>query len=225
MAKFTRQWSAEQCADVIRRHVADESASRIARSYDVSPSTITRLLKSPDIVAMVEERRAEVAAEAKRAEAAVRESERGAAERERKRRSRAAKQGSSPEMVERLRTAGEPKKQGRVGSEESTRCHFQVGGAPPFETPADFIRRKQAERELPLMQPTLIVTLTMQRTIWPRRRRYERQDIEQLAIHLHGLGCPRRRHPRRAAEPRSPASATLAIARPDFRLVPIEPER
>ena len=225
MAKFTRQWSAEQCADVIRRHVAGESARSIARSYDVSPSTITRLLKSPDIAAMVEERRAEVAAEAERAEAAVRESEQRAAERERKRRSRAAKQGPSPELVKRIPTAGEPKKQGRVGSEESTLVTSKWAGLPRSETQADFIRRKQAERELPLMQPTLIVAPTMQKMIWPEGDGYDRQDIEQLAIHLHeDLGCPSA-DILNALLAAKPGVNYRASARPDFRLVPIEPEQ
>ena len=225
MAKFTRQWSAEQCADVIRRHVAGESARSIARSYDVSPSTITRLLKSPDIAAMVEERRAEVAAEAKRAEAAVRESEQRAAERERKRRSRAAKQGPSPELVKRIPTAGEPKKQGRVGSEESTLVTSKWAGLPRSETQAEFIRRKQAERELPLMQPTLIVAPTMQKMIWPEGDGYDRQDIEQLAIHLHeDLGCPSA-DILNALLAAKPGVNYRASARPDFRLVPIEPEQ
>jgi hypothetical protein len=229
VAKFTRQWSAEQCADVIRRHVAGESASRIAQSYDVWPSTITRLLKSPDIAAMVEERRAEVAAVAKRAEAALRESEARAAERERKRRSRAAeraaKQGSSGELVERIPTAREPKKQGRAGSEESTLVTSKWAGLPPSETQADFIRRKQAERELPLMQPTLIVTPTMQRTIWLEGDGYDHDDIEQLAIHLHeDMGCPGA-DILDALLAAKPGLSYRATARPDFRLVPIEPEQ
>ena len=225
MAKFTRQWSAEQCADVIRRHVAGESARSIARSYDVSPSTITRLLKSPDIAAMVEERRAEVAAEAKRAEAAVRESERRAAERERKRRSRAAKQGPSPELVKRIPTAGEPKKQGRVGSEESTLVTSKWAGLPRSETQAEFIRRKQAEREPLLVRPTLIVAPRMQKMIWPEGDGYDRQDIEQLAIHLHeDLGCPSA-DILNALLAAKPGVNYRASARPDFRLVPIEPEQ
>jgi len=129
---------------------------------------------------MVEERRAEVAAVAERAEAAVRESEQRAAERERKSRSRAAKraakQGSSPEMVERFRTAGEPKKQRRVGSDGSTLVTSKWAGLPRSDMQAEFISRKQAERELPVMQPTLIVTPTMQRTIWPEGDGYDRQD-------------------------------------------------
>jgi len=227
--KFARQWSPEQLADIVHRHVAGESARSIARSYDVSPSTITRLLKSPDIAAMVEERRAEVAAEAKRAEAAVRESEQRAAERERKRRSRAAeraaKQGPSPELVKRIPTAGEPKKQGRVGSEESTLVTSKWAGLPRSETQAEFIRRKQAERELPLMQPTLIVAPTMQKMIWPEGDGYDRQDIEQLAIHLHeDLGCPSA-DILNALLAAKPGVNYRASARPDFRLVPIEPEQ
>ena len=227
--RFARQWSPEQLADIVLRHVAGESARSIARSYDVSPSTITRLLASPDITAMVKERRAEVAAEAKRAEAAVRESERRAAERERKSRSRAAeraaKQGSSPEMAERFRAAGEPKKQGRVGSEESTLVTSKWAGLGRSETQAEFIRRKQAERELPVMQPTLIVAPTMQRAIWPEGDDYDRQDIEQLAIHLHeDMGCPSA-DILDALLAAKPGVSYRATARPDFRLLPIEPEQ
>jgi hypothetical protein len=226
--RFARQWSPEQLADIVLRHVAGESARSIARSYDVSPSTITRLLASPDITAMVEERRAEVAAEAERAEAAVRESEQRAAERERKSRSRAAeraaKQGSSPEMAERFRAAGEPKKQG-VGSDGSTLVTSKWAGLPHSETQAEFIRRKQAERELPVMQPTLIVAPTMQRAIWPEGDDYDRQDVEQLAIHLHeDLGCPSA-DILNALLAAKPGVSYLATARPDFRLVPIEPEQ
>jgi len=227
--RFARQWSSEQLADIVLRHVAGESARSIARSYDVSPSTITRLLASPDITAKVEERRAEVAAETERAEVAVRESERRHAERERKSRSRAAeraaKQSSSPEIVERFRTAGEPKKQGRVGSDGSTIVTSKWAGLPRSETQAEFIRRKQAERELPLMQPTLIVTPTMQRTIWPEGDGYDRQDIEQLAVHLHeDLGCPSA-DILNALLAAKPGVSYLATARPDFRLAPIEPEQ
>jgi hypothetical protein len=41
------------------------------------------------------------------------------------------------------------------------------------------------------MQPTLIATPTMQRTIWPEGDGYDRQNIDQPAIQLHeDLGCP-----------------------------------
>jgi len=76
------------------------------------------------------------------------------------------------------------------------------------------------------MRPTLIVTPTMRRTIWPESNDgYDLQDIEQLATHLHeDLGCPSADilNARLAAKP---GVSYLATARPDFRLVPIEPEQ
>ena len=75
------------------------------------------------------------------------------------------------------------------------------------------------------MQPTLIVALTMQRTIWPEGDGYDRQDIEQLAIHLHeDLGCPSA-DILNALLAAKPGVSYLATATPDFRLVPIEPDQ
>ncbi len=106
---------------------------------------------------------------------------------------RAAKQGSSPEMVERFRTAGEPKKQRRVGAEGSTLVTPKWAGLPRSESQAEFIRRKQAEREIPVMRSTLIVAPTMQRSIWPESNDgYDRQDIEQLAT-FQQTATPKRR--------------------------------
>ncbi len=138
---------------------------------------------------------------------------------------RAAKQGSSPEMVERFRTGGEPKKQRRVGSDGTTLVTSKGAGLPRSESHAEFMHRKQAEREIPVMRSTLIVAPTMQRTIWPEGDGYDRQDIEQLAIHLHeDMGCPSA-DILNALLAAKPGVSYLATARPDFRLVPIEPEQ
>ena len=65
----------------------------------------------------------------------------------------------------------------------------------------------------------------MTRQIWLEGDGYDRQDIEQLAIHLHeNMGCPRA-DILDALLAAKPGVSYLATARPDFRLVPIEPEQ
>jgi PAS domain S-box-containing protein len=146
--------------------------------------------------------------------------------RKRERTARAEQSGQTPERVAQHRAGvgTRPKPELRA-SALSTPVTSRWAGLPRSETQVDFIRRKQAERELPLMQPTLIVTPTMQRTIWPEGDGYDRQDIEQLAIHLHeDLGCPSA-DILNALLAAKPGVSYLATATPDFRLVPIEPDQ
>ncbi len=59
-----------------------------------------------------------------------------------------------------------------------------------------------------------------QRTIWPEGDGYDRQDIEQLAIHLQeDMGCPSA-DILNALLAAKPGVTYLATARPDFRLDP-----
>src|SRR5262245_6619580 len=55
MAKFARQWTAEEAADIINAHVGGESARSIARRYACAASTVTRLLRAPDVAPIVAE--------------------------------------------------------------------------------------------------------------------------------------------------------------------------
>jgi hypothetical protein len=128
MSKFKRRWSTEECIDVVRRHVDGESARSIAASYDRSPSTVTRLLRSDDIAPIVSEAKASIdaAAQAREREAAdaLRREEQRKRDAERKRNELAAKraeeEGRPPETVERIRTSGKrrepakPKKKGPI---------------------------------------------------------------------------------------------------------------
>ena len=139
---------------------------------------------------------------------------------------RAGQSGQTPERVAQHRAGvGKRPKPELRASAPSTLVSSRWAGLPRSETQVEFIRGKQAERELPLMQPTLIVTPTMQRTIWPEGDGYDRQDIEQLAIHLHeDLGCPSA-DILNALLAAKPGVSYLATTRPDFRLAPIEPEQ
>src|SRR5436309_3422460 len=48
-----RQWTPEEIADVIRRHLQDESDHKIAAALGRAQSTVSRLRKAPDIAAMI----------------------------------------------------------------------------------------------------------------------------------------------------------------------------
>src|SRR6266699_2997964 len=68
MAKYQREWSAEQMADVLNSHVAGESNRSIARRYNVNHSTIARFLADDGYVPIIEEMRAKRDTEANAAE-------------------------------------------------------------------------------------------------------------------------------------------------------------
>lgn len=117
--KFERQWSPEQTADVIRRRVVGESVRSIARGYDVSPSTISRLVRQPDIAALLREE------QAKATEAA----------RGRRRRAAAAAEaaGARPEVVESLKSGKPPTQRGAP----KTTADGRLLGVFGFSTAAD----------------------------------------------------------------------------------------
>jgi len=168
--------------------------------------------------------RAEQAAEQEAAADALKKEKARASDAERQKRERAARaeqSGQTPERVAQHRAGvGKRPKPELRASALSTPITSKWAGLPCSETPVEFIRRKQAERERPLMQPALIVTPTMQRAICPEGDGYDRQDIEQLAIHLHeDLGCPSA-DILDALLAAKPGVTYLATATPDFRLVP-----
>ena len=69
-----RQWTPEEIAEVIRRHLQGESDHKIAAATGRVQSTVSRLRKAPDIAAMIADDRAKIsAAENEQANAVKRE--------------------------------------------------------------------------------------------------------------------------------------------------------
>jgi hypothetical protein len=69
-----RQWTPEEIADVIRRHLQDDSDHKIAAALGRAQSTGSRLRKAPDIAARIADERATInAAENEQANAVKRE--------------------------------------------------------------------------------------------------------------------------------------------------------
>ncbi len=100
-----RQWTPEEVAEVIRRHLQDESDHKIAAALGRAQSTVSRLRKAPDIAALIADARAKInAAENEQANAVKRERAR---EQSRKssavRRERKAKAQLEPGRSEALR--------------------------------------------------------------------------------------------------------------------------
>ena len=228
--RFASTLSAEQLEAIAAGLILKESQRSIAARLDLPRTTVRDACKRAAVTDIVRAIRAEQAAEQAAAADALKREKARAADAERRKRERTAaraeQSGQTPERVAQHRAGvgTRPKPELRA-SALSTPVTSRWAGLPRSETQVDFIRRKQAERELPLMQPTLIVTPTMQRTIWPEGDGYDRQDIEQLAIHLHeDLGCPSA-DILNALLAAKPGVSYLATARPDFRLVPIEPEQ
>ena len=228
--RFASTLSAEQLEAIAAGLILKESQRSIAARLDLPRTTVRDACKRAAVTDIVRAIRAEQAAEQAAAADALKKEKARAADAERRKRERTAaraeQSGQTPERVAQHRAgvATLPKPELRA-SALSTPVTSRWAGLPRSETQVDFIRRKQAERELPLMQPTLIVTPTMQQTIWPEGDGYDRQDIEQLAIHLHeDLGCPSA-DILNALLAAKPGVSYLATARPDFRLVPIEPDQ
>jgi len=228
--KFASTLSAEQLEAIATGLILGESQRSIAARLGLPRTTVRDACKRADVLDIVTAIRADQAAEQEAAADALKKEKARAADAERKKRERAAARAEqSGQTHERVAQHGagvgkRPKPKLRA-SAPSTLVTSRWAGLPRSETQAEFVRRKQAERELPLMQSTLIVAPTMQRTIWPEGDGYARQDIEQLAIHLHeDIGCPSA-DILNALLAAKPGVSYLATARPDFRLVPIEPEQ
>jgi hypothetical protein len=69
-----RQWTPEEIAEVIGRHLQDESDHKIADALGRAQSTVSRLRKAPDVAAMIADDRAKInAAENEQANAVKRE--------------------------------------------------------------------------------------------------------------------------------------------------------
>jgi hypothetical protein len=95
-----RQWTPEEIADVIRRHLQDDSDHKIAAALGRAQSTGSRLRKAPDIAARIADERATInAAENEQANAVKRE--------------RAREQSRKSNAVRRERKANAQLEQGR----------------------------------------------------------------------------------------------------------------
>ncbi len=103
MSKFVRSWSPEATADIIERHIRGESFSAIAREHGCSHTTVSRLLKAPDIQTIISEQRAAAAA-------AEQETIRRQKKSERDKRHYAREHGyaTSPEDLQRKKLTGSP---------------------------------------------------------------------------------------------------------------------
>lgn len=92
--KFERQWSPEEAAEVVRRHVAGESNRAIGQALGRAHTTVARLLASEDMQAVVREEKAKVT-----------EAARG---RRRRAADSAERHGARPEVVESIKTGKPP---------------------------------------------------------------------------------------------------------------------
>lgn len=149
MSKFVRQWTPEQCADIIRRHIAGESIRAIAAEYECAPSTVSRLLRAPDVQAIIEEQKTAAAAEEKVERVRALDREKQA-----RRRTRQAGYAATPADLQEKKRPSKSRADGRLLGYASidqrtgeTRWHKNslAGGTttpPPSDQELDALERK-----------------------------------------------------------------------------------
>lgn len=210
--------------DIVARRTMGESLRAIEKATGVPRSTVSELLHKPDVIAMVAEIQADIAADAQRTTDAVRVERKRATSR--KSSATARDKAAAPKRTSTAppakRKPPEKKKRGlgfvRFGWDANGNFGTSGSGAgdslSESESFEEFLTRRDEERDLPAPL-TISVQYTGSKTsgtfglrLWSDDP-YDKQDVAAAADMLHAEGCYPSRNAATEAIHETPAGGTL----------------